>query len=202
MLLQHFPDLVEMSVVDLGGTVAFWQRAPVRPAHVTIINLFEPGEPGDEKFSLLRADACVARSELEAADMPTSFDLVFSNSVLEHLGGHARRLEFARQVDALATRHWIQTPYRYFPVEPHWLFPAMQFFPVRVRLAVATHWPLAHSRPASREHALHDVLATELLGVTEMKAYFPDSAVVRERYLGMTKSICAVRGSSARGPFA
>ena len=62
-----------------------------------------------------------------AAGAPMSYDVVFSNSLLEHVGGHAQRAALAREVRSLAPRHWVQTPYRYFPLEPHWLFPGMQF---------------------------------------------------------------------------
>ena len=40
---ELFPSLADMHVVDLGGTVEAWQRAPVRPRRVTVVNLFEPG---------------------------------------------------------------------------------------------------------------------------------------------------------------
>ena len=40
------------------------------------------------------------------------FDLVFSNSVLEHLGGHGRRRQFADVVHESAPEWWVQTPYR------------------------------------------------------------------------------------------
>lgn len=51
------------------------------------------------------------------------FGLVYSNSLIEHLGGHARRAAFAEQVRSLAPRHWVQTPYRYSLIKPHWLVP-------------------------------------------------------------------------------
>src|SRR5262245_44003766 len=38
-LLRAFPQLSEMRVLDLGGTTSFWRRAPVKPRHVTVINL-------------------------------------------------------------------------------------------------------------------------------------------------------------------
>lgn len=62
------------------------------------------------------------------------FDLVYSNSVIEHVGGHARSCDFAGMVKTLARRHWgVQTPYRYFSIEPHWLFPGLQFLPQSAR---------------------------------------------------------------------
>jgi hypothetical protein len=98
----------------------------------------------------------------------------------------------------LAPRYWIQTPYRYFPIEPHFLFPGMQFLPATARVRVAQHWPLV-SRPASPRHATSHVLEIELLSVSEMKFYFPDSQIVHERLLGITKSLIAVRNDSNPG---
>src|SRR5262245_1233581 len=100
-----FP-LADMTVVDLGGTPSWWERAPVRPQHVTIVNLTAP-EPAPPWITQYQADACTFEG---------AFDLVLSNSVLEHVGGHAQRCRFAETVQALAPKHWIQTPYRYFPI--------------------------------------------------------------------------------------
>ena len=44
LILQHVPRLVNLQVVDLGGTAVWWSRAPVRPRHVTVVNLHEAGE--------------------------------------------------------------------------------------------------------------------------------------------------------------
>lgn len=62
--------------------------------------------------------------------------------VLEHVGGHEQRSDFARWVRELGTHYWVQTPNRYFPVEPHWLFPGFQFPPDRTRAHVMRRWPL------------------------------------------------------------
>ena len=73
-----------------------------------------------------------------------------------------------------------QTPYRYFPIEPHWLFPGLQFLPQRARASVIRCWPLS---PAwlNPEQALQDILEVELFSKTEMKYYFPSSEVLNER---------------------
>ncbi|MGN0065007.1 MAG: hypothetical protein ACI379_12265 [Nocardioides sp.] len=182
-----------MRVLDLGGTVQAWERAPVRPAHVTILNLTEPGESTSDSLFPVYGDACDAEAALSAAGADGPFDLVFSNSVLEHVGGHANRARFAASVHALAPRHWVQTPYRYFPVEPHWLFPGMQFLPLALRARIAASWPLAHSPSPSLEKATSAALWTELVSITEMQHLFPGSGITRERFLGLTKSIVAIR---------
>lgn len=190
---QLFPDLEQMTVIDLGGTVEAWLRAPVRPKHVTVLNIDEPGESDEEWLLPVYGDACDAPRVLARAGAATAYDLVFSNAVLEHVGGHANRARFANAVRELAERHWVQTPYRYFPLEPHWLFPGMQFLPVAARVRIAESWPLVHSPHPGREGALREVLWTELVSLAEMRSYFPTSTIHHERVLGLTKSLVAVR---------
>ena len=192
LFTSTFPQIESMRILDLGGTAEAWRRAPIRPAHVTILNLFEPGESDDERLLPLAGDACTATAALAAGGAATSYDLVFSNSLLEHVGGHSQRAALAREVRGLAPRHWVQTPYRYFPVEPHWLFPGLQFLPLAARSQVAARWPLVHTRPENVAEAMSDVQWTELVGIAELRAYFPDSTIHKERMAGLTKSLIAV----------
>jgi hypothetical protein len=93
----------------------------------------------------------------------------------------------------MADAYWVQTPYRYFPVEPHWVFPAFQFLPIATRSALSSRWPLGHTYKWDREKARADVMSTELLSATEMKVYFPDATLYWERFAGLPKSMVAVR---------
>jgi hypothetical protein len=96
-------------------------------------------------------------------------------------------------VHLLAPAHWVQTPYRYFPVEPHWVAPGMQFLPVLARREMARKWPLAYTPGRTKEEALKRVLWTDLLDKTQMRSYFPDSVLRSEKIAGMTKSLIACR---------
>jgi hypothetical protein len=192
-LTDTFPDLDQMSVIDLGGTVESWRRSEVRPKHVHVVNLEE--EPGDvpDWAEVDYGDACALPEKIASRH----YDLAFSNSVIEHVGGHERRLRFAEAVRNLADAYWIQTPYRYFPVEPHYVAPGMQFVPFAIRQRYAHRWPLSHTRPADRQSALTNVLWVELIDKTQMRHYFPDSRILSERLLGLTKSIIAVKGGAS-----
>ena len=187
-ILGHLPRLAELRVVDLGGTGIFWSRAPVRPRHVTVVNLHEPGEdlPG---VTAIEGDALNADELLRGQD----FDLVFSNSLIEHLGGHGPRRRFADVVVSLAPSYLVQTPYRYFPVEPHWMFPGFQFLPVRARSHLAPRWPLGHTHGWEPQVATEEVMSTELLSLSELRAYFPDADIIWERVIGLRKSLTALR---------
>lgn len=188
-LAATFPDLADMTVIDLGGRVETWERAPVRPAHVHVVNLEAPPAQVPDWAEVDHGDACQLPDRIAAR----RYDLVFSNSVIEHVGGHERRERFADAVHKLADRHWVQTPYRHFPIEPHWIAPGMQYLPVRVRAEVAYRWPLQQTRARTREDALREVLWTELLDYTQMRTLFPDSRIVTERLAGLPKSLIAVR---------
>jgi hypothetical protein len=194
-LRRRFPDLEDMRVVDLGGDLRAWRLAPGRPRELVLLNTFEQ-HAEEDWITPIVGDACDLPAQLRGE----RFDLVYSNSVLEHVGGHARREAFAASVHDLGDAHWIQTPYRYFPIEPHWVCPGFQFLPVRARVEVTLRWPLGgYTRVDTRAVALRWTLATELVSGTEMEHYFPRSEIWRERALGLTKSLVAVAGDRRDG---
>jgi hypothetical protein len=190
-LHEAFPDIGSMSVIDLGGTAEAWLRAPFRPAALHVVNL-EPESSEHDWIKTDQGDAC----ELPGGILSGGYDLVLSNSVLEHVGGHARRQRFADAVRTLAPRHWVQTPYRYFPIEPHWLFPGFQFLPLTVRAELSQRWPLVHTPSANRDEGLRAAMQVELLSRTELVFYFPDSTIRAERMLGVVKSLIATKIAS------
>ena len=187
---RRFPDLPSMRVLDLGGTLRMWESAPVRPKHVTIVNL-DPRlhEPTSDWYDVRNGDACAPEEDVLARD----YDLVYSNSLLEHVGGHAKRQQLAAVIRDAAPRHWVQTPYRYFPLEPHWMVPGMQFLPLAARASIARRWPFG---PASKntpaDNVVSEVAYVELVSLTEMRSYFPDSHIWIERLAGLPKSLVAI----------
>ena len=190
LLARRFPDLAEMRVLDLGGTVQPWVTAPVAPRSVVVVNLDE--HPSSVPWlTTVVGDACALPGSVAAME----FDLVYSNSVIEHVGGHRQRQAFADTVASTAERHWVQTPYRYFPIEPHWVFPLLQFLPVAARSTVARRWRLGHRHVPreARRAAVASVLGVELMSRTEMAYYFPVSDLLVERYCGLTKSLISVK---------
>ena len=175
-----------MRVLDLGGTASSWRAASLRAKSVTLVNLDYFEEPNEPWMEVVRADAC-------NGDFG-QYDLVFSNSLLEHVGGHSRRRQFADTVQKAAPCWWVQTPYRYFPVEPHWIFPGFQFLPFRMRLMITRYWNIGHM-PAEKNvaEAAEIVASVELISATEMRSYFPTSEIWYERVAGIPKSLVAFK---------
>lgn len=198
MLVRRFPALSEMRVLDLGGEPHSWRDAATRPREVVLLNLdwqvarsdYEIG--GDAAWmSVVAGDACDPPASLQEQ----RFDLVFSNSVIEHVGGHERRVRFSEWSRRLGRHYWIQTPSRYFPIEPHWLFPGFQFLSTDAQARVIQHWPIGADagRTWNRDQARELARGVQLVTPAQMREYFPDGILLRERLAGLTKSIVAVR---------
>ena len=127
-----------------------------------------------------------------------SFDIVFSNSVIEHVGSADDQREFANEVARVGRRYWVQTPNRWFPVEQHLFTPFVHWLPRSWQKLVVkrcTVWGLLASVSSDQrsfylEHYLNDV---RLLDCRDLGALFPEARIVRERLLGSTKSLVAVK---------
>jgi hypothetical protein len=133
-----------------------------------------------------------------------AFDIVFSNSVIEHVGGRASQEQFAREAARVGRGYWIQTPNRWFPVEQHLLTPFLHWLPKAWQRAItprATLWGAwARVTPDRREfylsHFLNDV---RLLGAGDLRRLFPGATLLRERALGVCKSLIACRKPATMG---
>jgi len=116
-------------VIDLGGTPSNWELIP-HQLLVTLVNL-----PGDQVFRTSLPDGMKAvagdATNLRHVFADNSFDIVFSNTLLEHLGDLPRQASFASEVLRLAPAYWMQTPGTWFPIEPHTGTPYFWHLPPR-----------------------------------------------------------------------
>ncbi len=58
-----------------------------------------------------------------------SFDIVYSNAVIEHLPGRKSQQRFAAEVARVGRGWFVTTPNLWYPVEPHYHLPFVQFLP-------------------------------------------------------------------------
>ncbi|MDP3896894.1 MAG: class I SAM-dependent methyltransferase, partial [Mesorhizobium sp.] len=125
-----------------------------------------------------------------------SFDLVHSNSVIEHVGVWRDMEMFAANTRRLAQRYYVQTPNYWFPYEPHFRFPGFQYLPERVRAALIMRWSLGFfPRIMDRAEADDIIYHHRLLSTRQMARLFPDANVTHEKVAKLNKSIVAVRES-------
>lgn len=176
-------------VIDLGGTPDYWEARGWAdgPAVVTLVNLKRFEQRSAHVIPTV-GDATSVRFEDGA------FDIVFSNSVIEHLATLDRQHAMAREIRRLAPAYWVQTPNFWFPVEPHFLTPAWHWLPKRARVHVLTRRGVGWTDRADRARAHEVVHEIRLLRRRELARMFPDGQLVPERFGGLVKSWTAVRG--------
>ena len=59
----------------------------------------------------------------------SSFDVCWSNAVIEHVGARNDQLMFLKEIKRVARRAMITTPNRYFPIEVHTRTPFLHLLP-------------------------------------------------------------------------
>ncbi len=174
------------TVLDLGGSEYYWAWVAPLPK-VTVANL-EARDIRRERLPWVRADGRL----LPFADR--AFDIVFCNSVIEHLPDERSRKLLAGEIARVGRGYCVQTPNRWFPVEPHTLTPGFQFLPRGWQAGLARNFTVwGWLRRPDRVEARGFVESTNLLSAKKLVRLFPDARIDRERFLGLTKSISAVR---------
>ncbi|HVY92040.1 MAG TPA: methyltransferase domain-containing protein [Bryobacteraceae bacterium] len=196
--LRAFPTAGVSRILDVGGTAEIWELTPGATRQVFLLNMPSAApEKGSAAAEVIHGDGCC----LPFAD--GSFDIVFSNSVIEHVGDSEAQARFAEEIRRTGSGYWVQTPNRYFPIETHLLTPFVHLLPRSWRAFIVrrfTVWQWIHHPSADRkqfyiEHFISDI---RLLSAAEMKRLFPDAVILRERFLLFTKSLVAYRPVSGK----
>ncbi|HUA21323.1 MAG TPA: class I SAM-dependent methyltransferase [Bryobacteraceae bacterium] len=182
-------------VLDVGGTVDIWRLAPVMPRVVFLNQSRAQYEIGPAPSIVLGDGTC-----LPFAD--GSFDLVFSNSVIEHVGSREDQARFAAEIARVGRQYWVQTPNRRFPVEQHLWTPFIHWLPRPWQAPVLRKfsiWSAITRLPEDQRtfYIDHYLLSVRLLSAADLRRLFPNAQVLRERFLGWTKSLVAW-GSNAK----
>ena len=183
-------------VLDVGGTPETWDMLAVRP-RVTLLNTPRT------KAELAGAAWWVAGDGRMLPFRDGAFDVVFSNSVIEHVGDAASQERFAREVARVGRAYWVQTPNRWFPVEQHLLTPLIHWLPDSWQRAIVPRFTVWNAlvRPTRDRHdfyVAHYLDEVRLLSAAQFRALFPGARLIRERFCGWTKSLVAVRAYNSR----
>ena len=171
------------TILDVGGLPYDWVALKY-PGHVHCVSLsgIREGQWGQGNITYTRQDA----TALPYPDK--SFELVYSNSLLEHVG-RGNQTKVSDEIRRIGNRYWVQVPHRNFPYEPHYRALFFYQMPVFVRRLIAKHWTSLIKKP---NYYLSEVDTIYPLDYSEMQALFPEATILREKFLGMTKSLIAV----------
>ena len=182
------------NILDIGGKPDYWFGLESvwqgRPCHFTLLNLEEElNRTNDTRFTSLEGDGCDLSRFSNA-----SFDLIHSNSTIEHVGGWWRQLQMADEIRRVGRCYFVQTPNFWFPFEVHFRFPFIHWLPEPLRVAMIMHHAYGFYPQAQSLDDAHRILEdARLLDARSMARLFPDAVIERERIAGLTKSLIAVR---------
>ena len=176
----------KIKILDIGGTEDYWNSMGLNLGNnieIVLLNLYKIEVKGAGFFSI-KGDAC----NLEGmADK--SFDLVFSNSVIEHLFSIQNQQKMANEVMRVGKNYYIQTPNKFFPIEPHWVFPFFQFLPFGLKVYLTKNFNLGHIPKAkNKQEAIDLVNEVNLLSKKELESLFSESRLFIEKFIGFDKS--------------
>ncbi|MGH3133826.1 MAG: class I SAM-dependent methyltransferase [Gaiellaceae bacterium] len=150
------------------GTLNFFEELYPWPERITALGL-QDGSAFRARYPSTRyvqGDACA----LPFGD--GEFDVVFSNAVIEHVGGRERQRTLVSEALRVGRKAFITTPNRRFPIEVH------------------TRLPLVHWLPDPVAHRVYDAVGKgfakeiDLLSTARFESLFPGR--VRIVNLGLT----------------
>jgi hypothetical protein len=180
----------ETTIVDVGvGDTGFDTEPGVALSH----NFFEAMYPWPERITAV-SDVPLPNFAQEFPEIEPvtasgtnlpfeddSFDIAFSNAVLEHVGGRKEQRRFVHELCRVAPKVFVSTPNRRFPLEVHTLMPFLHWLPRSAR---------DRAFAVLRRDAWEGV---ELLNRRELLELFPSGAHARVVESRMTISVVAQR---------
>lgn len=185
---KAYPDLSKLSVLDVGGSPAVWallkEQFDLAPNHLVLLNN-NPKELRSCSYETILADA------RQIPFLDQSFNLVFSNSVIEHIGNEHDQFQFVKECERVGKEIYIQTPNRWFPLEPHiyavfihWL-PKFWYKKLLFLSALYVFY-IPTRNAAMKTNEMVD--GTNLLSLQQVQKLFPEKTIEVERAFGLAKS--------------
>lgn len=183
-------------VLDIGGTLDFWKMnhryiGDGVVAEIDVVNL----PPIADRTEMI-AGTTINIYGGDALDRESlrqkRYDIVFSNSVIEHVGNLNSQREMAQIIKQIGDYYWVQTPAKSFPIEPHFYFPFFPYLPLNVRTFLHQKMRLGFmTRQPDWLSARISCEETRLLTHKEVSSLFDNSVILKEKVLFLNKSYIA-----------
>jgi ubiquinone/menaquinone biosynthesis C-methylase UbiE len=185
-----FPEVAAGSpVLDVGGTANWWKEDFPKDVNISIVNIDDDHrqEVTENGFTFYKADG----RKLPFADK--EFYLTFSNSVIEHVGDLEDQKRFASEAMRCGQKLYLQTPSKWFPIEPHLITAFLHWLPFKVARRLLRHFSIWGLVAKPSQQQIDEFLrTTRLLTRREIKEIFPDAQIREEKFLGLTKSFIVI----------
>jgi hypothetical protein len=205
LVLKVLRDKSTCEIIDIGGAARYWHlmdQSLLESCRITLVNLDKPWDadpwentPSAGTFEFAIGDGrCLEFGNQE-------FDIAHSNSVMEHVGSFADMRRFVRESARVARYFYIQTPYFWFPIEPHFGFPLIHWLPVPLRCKIITRLGIGFRRKfGSVREAMSYIEAINLIDIEQARALLEDGRIAYERVWGIPKSLMLIRDEAPSIP--
>lgn len=186
-------------VLDLGGTAEMWSRWQVRESDALQITLLNHHRLDTTQRDVPVTQPFIRSCHGDALALTArelhSFDVIFSNSMLEHLPSRVQQVQLADCIMASGLPFFIQVPNRRSPVDPHFPHPLVPFFALYPRELQARLLAWSHLGSGGRATSLAQARATfahyHPLSRTDMHRLFPAATVRMQWTFGLPMSVIA-----------
>lgn len=186
-----------MRVLDLGaevesdanGGVQFIDHYPWRN-QITAANI----DP-EHVASIARRYPEIQAVVADARHLPwpdKHFDVVYSNAVIEHVGGFADQQRMAAEIMRVSRQWFVTTPNRWYPFEFHLRLPFVTWLPGQMYLRVGKI--VRYSHACGRYVTGMNCTDIRLMTARELAACFSGGRVIKQRVTFMAETLIVVGG--------
>lgn len=180
----------ETTILDVGVNTTEYsdhdnllERLYSYPGRITAVGLEDDWQAFHERYpevTTLTADG----TKLPFPDQ--SFDIAYSNAVIEHVGGHREQLAFLREMRRVGKQVYLTTPNHHFPIEVHTRLPLAHWLPKpwfdSIATAVGKSWAAGDYMQLLSESDLRSLLN---------EADMPNAQIIKNRFCGLTMTLTA-----------
>jgi len=199
MINKAYQQHGKVSIIDVGGTKTYWnligdKMLAEKNVTITVVNLagtlYEGGgKNNDKSFTYIEADGCDL-SQFE----DKSFHIAHSNSVIEHVGSWERMVKFAEEVRRVGENYFVQAPYFWFPIEPHFMVPFIHWFSEQIRVSLVMKYSMGeYKKTGNLDEAVNLVKHIHLPDKKMFSRLFSDAEIKQEKVFLFTKSLIAIK---------
>lgn len=170
------------TLLDVGGETGIneeFLRLYDNFGEVVVVNLHVPVARARKMVPVtsIIADGCALPFRSQ------SFDWVFSNAVIEHVGDFSRQKLFSDEIRRVAAKgYFVATPNKYFPIEPHTFLPFYQFLTPDRQRRLVRFAPGYMNKP----------LQINLLSDRDLLSLFPEAQVQKIGFPALPNNLAAM----------
>ena len=181
LLERYLPLSGTERVLDIGSQVdaqsrQILERFPDK-GRITAANLFP-----EHLETIRKAYPGIHTVQADARKLPfedKTFDLVYSNAVIEHVGTLEDQQRMADEVRRVGKRWFLTTPNKWYPFEFHARMPLVSWLPPKAMHKLTRMWAYNHVK--GRYQPGNDFSDVHLLTARQLRRMFPDSLVIKPR---------------------